>query len=527
MSAVSSCASSPFSSPESCTELDLLDMPMFFPGDNSVYQQLLDVDASSVTGAVNQSEQRQQPQQHKPQYHQQPLFDYQMAQVGVFTPPTSPSAPAFQKYNSGLDGPDLGTLFYGVQPLTIQQSNNAYVQYSPLSVQSLQSVSVVSAPAPQPTTLSLMQQQQQQRLVQQQQQYQQQQAYQMLLSQFDNLENSVAFSPSLSSSCSSSLSGSPNFSESPLMAAVSSDFDLFPSSRPAPQQQQKMMNTATTGGFPSAPVMAPSGNAGGGGYHHNQMTPPMNQMDLEREAASSLFRNEYSHQQHQHQAASNDQMMTTELSLLCKCPGQFPCGDQMPDAPVELSPSSLEDIAEDEVSESESASEDDEEDEEDEEEDRDPSYNVGRTAGGASRNSFKANRPKSMTISTGHSHGPYDSAYSRSPSVSSSVSPVRQDRRRSSSGSFGSGSGSSLLEPEQVPEIKDIHVCPVCQRRFTRPFNLRSHLMTHTTARPFPCDECHWKFTRQHDLQRHRKAKHPQSYNASNPKKDAAAAQAV
>ncbi|KAF9112607.1 hypothetical protein BGX27_003101 [Mortierella sp. AM989] len=48
---------------------------------------------------------------------------------------------------------------------------------------------------------------------------------------------------------------------------------------------------------------------------------------------------------------------------------------------------------------------------------------------------------------------------------------------------------------------------PNCTRSFTRPFNLRSHDLTHRAVRPFRCDikDCNKTFARIHDLQRHKK----------------------
>ncbi|KAG0360534.1 hypothetical protein BGZ54_009487 [Gamsiella multidivaricata] len=467
MSSSSSCASSPFSSPETGAEIDLLDMPMFFPSEQSL-QPILDL------GAPNDLLMQQHPYQscasvQQPKHPQQFQFSG-LAHIGLGTPPTSPPTLTFLKY-TGTNN-EIGTMYYGSQPQAIQ---NAYVIPAQLS------------PPEQQTPEQI------------QQQLQEQLAYHELMQQFDNLESSL-FSPSPTiSSCSSSLSNSP-YAESPLMA-LSSDFDLFPMSNPVQQH---------TSGFPSAPVMAPSSAVQSiysqtNVYH--QMTPPMNQMDnIEREV-SSLFKHDTVNA-----APLAQETLTTELSLLCKCPGKFPCGEQLPGAPIENSPYSdlsLQDIRENEYSESESGSE-----EEEEEQEFDHSYvpSRARSAAGPSSSTGSKPRPKSMVISTS-STAPYDSPYSKE-SIDSPKTPVRHDRRRSSSGSYSSFGGHShnqLLDPELVPEIKDIHVCPVCQRRFTRPFNLRSHLMTHTTARPFPCDECHWKFTRQHDLLRHKRAKHPNS----------------
>ncbi|MCJ1380286.1 hypothetical protein MMC17_003389 [Xylographa soralifera] len=46
--------------------------------------------------------------------------------------------------------------------------------------------------------------------------------------------------------------------------------------------------------------------------------------------------------------------------------------------------------------------------------------------------------------------------------------------------------------------------CPLCLKRFTRAFNLRSHVRTHMNERPFACTVCLKAFTRLHDLNNHK-----------------------
>lgn len=69
----------------------------------------------------------------------------------------------------------------------------------------------------------------------------------------------------------------------------------------------------------------------------------------------------------------------------------------------------------------------------------------------------------------------------------------------------------SLLPPGELdqywegPDKDKIFTCTYknCGKKFTRRYNVRSHIQTHLSDRPFGCSYCPKKFVRQHDLNRH------------------------
>lgn len=69
----------------------------------------------------------------------------------------------------------------------------------------------------------------------------------------------------------------------------------------------------------------------------------------------------------------------------------------------------------------------------------------------------------------------------------------------------------SLLPPGELdnywtgPDEDKIYTCTYknCGKKFTRRYNVRSHIQTHLSDRPFGCQFCPKRFVRQHDLNRH------------------------
>ncbi|KAK6203001.1 uncharacterized protein RJT21DRAFT_103900 [Scheffersomyces amazonensis] len=69
----------------------------------------------------------------------------------------------------------------------------------------------------------------------------------------------------------------------------------------------------------------------------------------------------------------------------------------------------------------------------------------------------------------------------------------------------------SLLPPGELdqywigPDENKVFTCTYknCGKKFTRRYNVRSHIQTHLSDRPFSCSYCPKRFVRQHDLNRH------------------------
>jgi len=61
------------------------------------------------------------------------------------------------------------------------------------------------------------------------------------------------------------------------------------------------------------------------------------------------------------------------------------------------------------------------------------------------------------------------------------------------------------LPPRTISKqtAESIFSCPQCPKRFTRAFNLRNHMRTHSNSRPFACKVCGKVFPRSNELRRH------------------------
>lgn len=65
---------------------------------------------------------------------------------------------------------------------------------------------------------------------------------------------------------------------------------------------------------------------------------------------------------------------------------------------------------------------------------------------------------------------------------------------------------STRTEPAQAKEV-----CHICDKRFTRRFALKSHILSHNGERPHACPTCGKTFTRANDCKRHQKMIHNRS----------------
>ncbi|PHH63700.1 hypothetical protein CDD81_5572 [Ophiocordyceps australis] len=125
----------------------------------------------------------------------------------------------------------------------------------------------------------------------------------------------------------------------------------------------------------------------------------------------------------------------------------------------------------------------------------------------------RSNNTNSLSPSTASAASRSESSRSLSPLDRQASSSVR-GRRQSTSAVPNNVIALRLADPEysnsqegggakRVQKHPATFQCNLCPKRFTRAYNLRSHLRTHTDERPFVCTVCGKAFARQHDRKRH------------------------